>query len=187
MGPSHGPWIPQTWCLQTFSCGGMSSHLCTDKDHRMKLTSDRSLRKCYVPRGATSPRGMKYAASAVAIMLSVNILMCWDTKVESLLHVYVPLTGNEVDSFLQRFHFFLWHLKWITCILDNINKTSYTHRARYETWNHWYKISRYNRWNWYWSNTLGLYSGSIWFEFLQFYFHWPSSVFSGESWDIFSN
>jgi hypothetical protein len=31
----------------------------------------------------------------------------------SLLHVYVPLTGNKVDSFLQRFHLFLWHLKRI--------------------------------------------------------------------------
>jgi hypothetical protein len=49
---------------------------------------------------------MNCAASAVAVILSDNMLMCWDTKVVSLLHVYVPLTGNKADSFLQRFHFF---------------------------------------------------------------------------------
>jgi hypothetical protein len=44
------------------------------------------------------------------------VLMCWETKVVSLLHVYIPLTGNKVDFFMQRFRFFLWHLKRITCI-----------------------------------------------------------------------
>jgi hypothetical protein len=81
----------------------------------MKLTSDRrpprslhrSLWKCCGPRGATCPRGMNCAASAVAVMLSVNVLMRWDTKVVSLLQVYVPLSGNKVDYFLQRFQFFL--------------------------------------------------------------------------------
>jgi hypothetical protein len=34
----------------------------------------RSLRKCCAPRGATCPRGMNCAASAVAVMLSVNVL-----------------------------------------------------------------------------------------------------------------
>jgi hypothetical protein len=53
------------------------------------------------------------AASAVAAMLTVNELMCWNTKVVSLLHVYLPLTVNKVDSFLQRFNFFFWHLKKI--------------------------------------------------------------------------
>jgi hypothetical protein len=42
------------------------------------------------------------------------VLICWDTKMVSLLQVYVSLTGNKVDSFLQRFRFFLWHLKRIT-------------------------------------------------------------------------
>jgi hypothetical protein len=43
----------------------------------------------------------------MAVVLSVNVLRSWDTKVVSLLHVYVSLTGNKVDSFLQRFRFFL--------------------------------------------------------------------------------
>jgi hypothetical protein len=114
-GPIPWPMNSSDLMPPGFSCGGTSSHLCTDKDHRMKLTSDRrsprplhrSLRKFWVPRGATSPRGMKYATSAVVVMSSVNVLMCWGTKVVSLLQVYVPLTGNEVDSFPQRFHFFL--------------------------------------------------------------------------------
>jgi hypothetical protein len=128
MGPSHGPRIPRTWRLQTFSCGGMSSHLCTDKHHRMKLTSDRrsplplhrSLRKRCEPRGATCPRGMNCATSAAAIMLTANALMCWDAKVLSLLHVFVPLTGKKVDSFLQRFRFFLWQFKRITLYISYI-------------------------------------------------------------------
>jgi hypothetical protein len=77
------------------------------KDHRMKMTSNRrsplplhrSHWKCCTPRGATCRHGMNCAESAVAVMLSDNnVLMCWDTKVVSLLHVYVPLTGNKVDS-----------------------------------------------------------------------------------------
>jgi hypothetical protein len=46
--------------------------------------------------------------------VSVNVLMPWDTKVVSLLHMYVPLTGNKVDYLLQRFSFVLSHLKQIT-------------------------------------------------------------------------
>lgn len=65
-----------------FVWGGTSSHLCTDKDHRMKLTSDkrslwplhRSLQKYCVPRGATCPCSINCAASAMAVMLSVNVL-----------------------------------------------------------------------------------------------------------------
>jgi hypothetical protein len=75
----------------------------------MKMTSNRrsprplhrSLRKSCAPRGATSPLGMNCAPSAVAVMLSDNALMWWDTKLVSLLHVYVPLTGKEADSFLN--------------------------------------------------------------------------------------
>jgi hypothetical protein len=52
------------------------------QDHRMKLTSDRrspralhrSLWKCCAPRDATFPRHMKCAASAMVVMLSVNVL-----------------------------------------------------------------------------------------------------------------
>jgi hypothetical protein len=35
------------------------------------------------------------------------VLMWWDTKVVSLLHVYVPLTGNKVSYFLCFGFFFL--------------------------------------------------------------------------------
>jgi hypothetical protein len=122
MGQSHGPRIPRTWRLQAFSYGGTSRHLCTDKDHRMRLTSDRSsprpvyrsFRKCCALCVATSLRGMNSATPTMAVVLSVNLLMCWDMKVVSLLHVYVPITDNKVDYFLQCFHFFLWRLKRIT-------------------------------------------------------------------------
>jgi hypothetical protein len=52
----------------------------------------------------------------VAVMLSVNKLMCWNTKVVSLLHVYVSLTGNKVDSLLQRFVSFCDISKGSPCI-----------------------------------------------------------------------
>jgi hypothetical protein len=41
------------------------------------------------------------------------VLMCWNTKVVSLLRVYITLTGNKVDYFLQHFRFPLRHLKRI--------------------------------------------------------------------------
>jgi hypothetical protein len=113
-GPIPWPMNSPDLMPPDFPCGGTSSHFCTDEGHRMKLTSNRrsqrplhiSLRKCCAPRGATCARFMNCAASAVAVMLSDNVLMCWNTKLVSLLHVYVPLTGNKADSFLQRFHFF---------------------------------------------------------------------------------
>jgi hypothetical protein len=46
------------------------------------------------------------------------VLMCWNKKVVPLLHMYIPLTGNKVDSFLQRFRFFSWRLKRITLYYD---------------------------------------------------------------------
>jgi hypothetical protein len=81
MGPFHGARITWTWRLQTFSCGGMSSHLCMDIEKRMKPTSDRSprplhrsLRKCCARRLPTCQRGTNCAASTVAAMFSVNVL-----------------------------------------------------------------------------------------------------------------
>jgi hypothetical protein len=82
MGPSHGRRIPRTWRLRTILCRGTSNHLYMDKDHRMKLTSNRrsprplhrSLWKCCMQDDATCLRGMNCAASAAAVMLSVNML-----------------------------------------------------------------------------------------------------------------
>jgi hypothetical protein len=42
---------------------------------------------------------------------SCCVLMCWDRKVVSLVHVCIPLTGSKRDSFLQHFQFFLSLLK----------------------------------------------------------------------------
>jgi hypothetical protein len=126
MGPSHGPRIPRTWCHQTFLCGGMSSHLCTNKDHRMKLTSNRRSQRPMHNYCGNAARHMVQLVCTIwtlprPLWQSCWVLMCWDTKVASLLHVCVPLTGNKVDSFLQHFWFFLWHLKRITLYYYNVH------------------------------------------------------------------
>jgi hypothetical protein len=80
---------------------------------------------------------MNCAASAMAVILSDNVLMYWDTKLATLLHVYVPLTGNKMDSFLQRFRFFLWHLKRITLYYFWLR-----------TWSKFIKINQFGE-NWF--------------------------------------
>jgi hypothetical protein len=103
------PWWahPMARELPGLDASRLFRHLRADKDHRTKLNYDRrsprpvhtSLRKCCAPR---PPWRTCWG------------LMCWDTKVVSLLHVYIPLTGENVDYFLQRSRFFLWHHKRIT-------------------------------------------------------------------------
>jgi hypothetical protein len=83
------------------------------EDHRDLCT--KSLRNCCAPRVWSVPRPPRR---------SCWVPMCWNTKVVSLLHMYVPLTGNKVDSFLQRFSLFLWHLKWITLYFQFFSSTN---------------------------------------------------------------
>jgi hypothetical protein len=102
MRPSHGPQILRTWCLQTFLCGDTSSDLCMDKDIEWSwpLTDHHSL--CTDHSGNAA----RHVAQLVREVWTVPrlpwqscwLLMCWDMKVVSLLHVYVPLTGNGFFS-----------------------------------------------------------------------------------------
>jgi hypothetical protein len=61
-----------------------------------------------------SGNAARHMAQLLRVVWTVARPPWWSWWVLMCLHVYISLTGNKVDSFLQRFRFFLWDLKRIT-------------------------------------------------------------------------
>jgi hypothetical protein len=67
-------------------------------------------RKCCAPRGATCPRGMNYVASAVAVMLSVDVLGHESgvppTRVRTINFLFVFVTSQTDHPVVSRVPFY---------------------------------------------------------------------------------